>query len=246
MRMALERVDQNAARQVRWRMAALRLDVKLLRLRLILKRYNSNQPRLPADGPDGGQWTSGGGQGSADTDRTQVAQNDTQRRYSIDLAEEEARGGHAIDRHVGKSDEELLAVVTQQRYSLPGVTIGRKRHGSFASREAADYVNRTLERNRATVDAVASGSEPEAFIKERFGHETGREAFMPEDGSAPYVRKTYGIGVLVYHERRSPRGCRVHTAYPRNDQVVHADSKRIQQTMRAFLSGHRLGCLERV
>jgi hypothetical protein len=46
------------------------------RLQYALK-YNPNweqQPRVPAGGPDGGQWTDGGG--SSDAAGTQVAQNE--------------------------------------------------------------------------------------------------------------------------------------------------------------------------
>lgn len=96
-------------------------------------------------------------------------------------------------------------------------TAGEKRSGSFASEETAnDLVNRTLERNRDEVDAVATGRQDDAFLKERFGFRTGREA-RASDKDAPYVRDTYGVGVLIVRDARSTRGYRVHTAYPRND-----------------------------
>jgi hypothetical protein len=35
------------------------IGVQLLRLRLALRRYDPNQPRVPAGNADGGQWTNG-------------------------------------------------------------------------------------------------------------------------------------------------------------------------------------------
>ncbi|MDB5650498.1 MAG: hypothetical protein JWL62_2018 [Hyphomicrobiales bacterium] len=44
-------------------LTSLSLDVKLLRLAHLFKAYNPDQPRVPAGNPDGGVWTSGGGDG---------------------------------------------------------------------------------------------------------------------------------------------------------------------------------------
>lgn len=69
------------------------------------RKFNPDQPRVPAGNPDGGQWTDGGG-GINDprvlSDATpdgirpyeQYAQNLDKR--PVDLREEEARGGHAL------------------------------------------------------------------------------------------------------------------------------------------------------
>jgi len=51
-------------------LAALKAEIKFQRLRRALKAYNPDQPRVPAGNPDGGQWTSDGGQG----DRIRIAQ----------------------------------------------------------------------------------------------------------------------------------------------------------------------------
>ncbi|WP_280525309.1 RNase A-like domain-containing protein [Methylobacterium oxalidis] len=119
--------------------------------------------------------------------------------------------------HVAKSDEEMLARVRREKWSMPFVTVGRRRAGSFPSRETAnDLVNRTLERNTSLVDAVAEGRQDSAFLKARFGHRTGRKAYNPSDAS-PYIRATYGVGAYIIHDAQSSRGCRVQTAYPRND-----------------------------
>jgi hypothetical protein len=62
-----------------------------------------------------------------------VAADDTDRRYSVNLQEEEARGGHTLRDHVGKSDEELLATLKQRRYDSPSASVIGKREGSFVS-----------------------------------------------------------------------------------------------------------------
>ncbi len=41
--------------------AATRVEVPLLRLQLAWKRYDPNQPRVPAGSPESGQWTDGTG-----------------------------------------------------------------------------------------------------------------------------------------------------------------------------------------
>ena len=189
---------------------------------------------MPAGNPDGGQWTSGGGDG-AGRDGGQVlsdetpdgiipgaryAQNTTQRPYSVVLADEEApKGiGHTIRDHVGKSDDELLEALQRRRFDTPGVSFIGKRQGSFTSLEAAnDFVNRTLERNRSTVDLVATGKLDEEFITARFGYVTGREAFRPSPDADPYMRNTYSVGVFIRHDPGANRGYRVFSAYPRND-----------------------------
>jgi hypothetical protein len=147
-----------------------------------------------------------------------IAADDSDRRYSVNLREEEVRG-HTLDEHSGKSDLELEAEFKRRGYDTPYVSFVPRRLGSFASDESAnDLVNRTLERNKATVDMVASGELKEAFITSRFGFITGREIFRPDPTERYYYfRPTYGVGVDIRHDPGSSRGYRVHTAYPRND-----------------------------
>lgn len=210
-------------------LASVRMQLALLKLQRALRRkYDPNQPRVPAGNPDGGQWTSeGGGQGTdgdgavdvdvtGSTGRTRVTED---RPYSVDLKEEEARGGHTIRKHVGKTDEEMLARAKARTLAGPGLSAHSYRHGSFRTLEDAnDLTSRTLEQNREVVDEVASGARASAFVRTRFGFPTGREAIrLREPNSAPYMRTTYGVGVNIYHDRRSPRGYSVYTAYPRNE-----------------------------
>ncbi len=121
--------------EVRSSLAYIRLLCADLRLHLAFKAgFNPDQPR-----DDHGRWTDAGG-------GAQIAQAEGTRRYTVVLPEEEARGGHAIRAHVGKSDAELLATLRVMRIDTPFVTIAAPAQGSFASLESAnDFVNRVLE-----------------------------------------------------------------------------------------------------
>ncbi|WP_283214994.1 RNase A-like domain-containing protein [Methylobacterium trifolii] len=119
--------------------------------------------------------------------------------------------------HVGKTDDEMRQRVQENMYRTRFFTIGFRRSGSFPSMESAnDLTNRTLEQNRDIVDQVASGTRDAAFVERRFGYATGREAYSTEDGVL-YMRNTYGVGVRILHDPRSPRGYRVYTSDPRKD-----------------------------
>ncbi len=63
---------------------------------------------------------------------------------------------------------------------------------------------------------TSHASSDEAFLKERFGYRTGREAFRSNIDSEPYLRGTYEVGVLIRHDPGLARGYRVHTGYPMN------------------------------
>lgn len=59
-----------------WRVAAVGLQLKLAKLRLVIERkYDPNQPRVPAGNPDGGRWTDAGSAASGSDGRFVVAQN---------------------------------------------------------------------------------------------------------------------------------------------------------------------------
>ena len=206
--------------RVRWHIAALRVRTALTRSRLALRAFNPAQPRVPAGNPDGGQWTDGQNGGAhAQRDDGQVLRvsDEGGRRYTVVLAEEEARGGHTLREHVGKADEQMLERVRASRRRFPFVTFGLRRDGSFESIESANnLVNRTLESNYSEVNLVADGKKPSAFLKARFGYKTGREAYTA-GRLEPYLRTTYGVGVFILHDPDSIRGYRIYTAYPRND-----------------------------
>ncbi|MGN6311124.1 MAG: hypothetical protein ACTHNN_16415 [Xanthobacteraceae bacterium] len=75
------------------------------------RKFNPNQPRVPAGNHDGGQWTDGGGSaggpdgwqwpdgdGSAGIELVQYRSEG----LPVDLLEERDLGGHTIERHVGR------------------------------------------------------------------------------------------------------------------------------------------------
>ncbi len=201
-----------------------------------IQKYNPDEPRVPKGSSDGGQWTSEGGSGSlpdsvarpvADEHPSSghgpqyaaVTGNDW-RNVPVNLAEEEAPNGpgHAIRKHVGKSEAELLGQFEQDnRYGLFYDQI-RKREGSFDSIENAnDLVNQTLRAKSEEVDRVASGQAADDFIYYRFGFVTGYEVYRTDPNYPRFeTRETYGVGVYIVHDPRSPRGFRVITAYPMN------------------------------
>lgn len=106
----------------------------------------------------------------------------------------------------------MLARGRREKLSMPFVTVGRQRAGSFPSRETAnDLVNRTLERNTSLVDAVAEGRQDSAFLKARFGHRTGREAYNPRMHLLISARRT-ALASTSYtmHNIRVVTACKLH------------------------------------
>src|SRR5215208_4612234 len=211
----------------RYALIRAQLELRSRRLSLLLRRFNPSQPRVPAGSRDGGQWTSEGGGGAVSSDDATLvpvgSRNEERSPLKIDLLEEEARGGHAIREHVGRTDAELIGRLEREyaRLQFFGLTLaetGRRRVGSFPSlSEANEWANKAIEANRGIVDEVASGRMTNAFITHRFGFVTGREAIVTPIERSIRVRRTYGIGVVIDHDRRTPRGFSVRTAYPRNE-----------------------------
>jgi hypothetical protein len=152
-----------------------------------------------------------------------AAADESGQRYSVNLEEEDARGGHAKSKHVGKTDSELIDVmnadyVRRQSGNLE-ITEFRREEGSFTSLEQANHlVNRVLEMNKDKVDGVAAGQKRETTLQERFEFVTGKEAFRPNGDSEPYIRDTNSVRVVIRPDKSSWRGYRVHTAYPVKDR----------------------------
>lgn len=195
------------------------MDAACLRVRLALKAgFDPNQPRMPAGNPDGGQWTRIGGDGSVAAETIPIGSSTRRRGYPIDLLEEEQNGGHTIAAHVGKSAQHLLARVRAGRAFFGFATVALRRDGSFPSLEAANkLVNATIAQNQSVVELVASGILDEEFITATFPSRTGIEAYRPGERASPYLRDTYGVGVVIVHDPNASNGFRVITAYPRND-----------------------------
>jgi hypothetical protein len=226
---------------LRRELASIRLDYELRRFQ---RKYSPNQPRVPAGSHEGGQWTSGGGRNGVSSGRTRLADAGNranqptqavmsdatpdpivpgaqyaQGRYPVDLREEQQLGGHAIEGHVGKSPEFLLArarreaLATENRGDLfEGVRIG-----SFSSLEAANkLVNATLAQNPLKVERITSGLSAKEELEGRFDSITGYEAYARTERSQPYIRDTNGVLVLIVPDGRTSKGYRVDTAFPVN------------------------------
>ncbi|MFC6740395.1 RNase A-like domain-containing protein [Methylobacterium tardum] len=202
--------------RMQWQLVALSVEVKLLRLGLVLYAYNPGQPRVPAGQPDGGQWTNEGGIGevAVGNDAHFILVGSDDQKYRVDLKAEEGRGGHTLGKHVGKSDDELFERLRKSQSRSWIVDGGMKRDGSFDSIESAnDLVNQTLKSNKEAVDRVASGLDDRKFITRSFDYKTGREAYSTDDGVV-YMRNTRSVGIESRHDPTSPRGFRIRTAYP--------------------------------
>jgi len=197
---------------LRAKLAGLRLLAAAIRLQHLLRKANFNPGQLR---DEIGRWTSEGGSGRPDP-----TQGTGRSGYRVDLLEEQQRGGHPIERHVGKSETTLLAGVlrTQAELLAAGADNTSVRGGSFSSLEAANkLVNSTLAQHQARVEDVARGRKASDFLSATFGSPTGSEAFAKTLRSGPYIRPTYGVGVFIRHDPGAKNGFTVITAYPLND-----------------------------
>jgi Bacterial CdiA-CT RNAse A domain len=186
---------------------------------------------VPPGSPEGGQWTSGGAggggaeqgsdtePGSTEEGRSASEGIDPAQSYTVDLEEEERRGGHAISQHVAISEDALTTRVLASGRQITARCdwfTGRA-EGSFTSlNSATDLVNATLATNREAVDAVAGGEVHAAFIEARFVSRTGYEAYLPDPNSSPYIRDTNVVSVYIRQDSGSPNGFRIQSAFPRN------------------------------
>ncbi len=172
---------------------------------LELHLFNPNQPRVPAGRPDGGQWTDGyeGVIPVADNDRP---------------GEDRYLNPHIMDRHVGKTDAELIERMERDTFRGLFKTYYLDRNGSFTSEEnARDLIKRTIDTNPEAVTRVSSGLSPSELLTYRFGFETGREAYRePPDSEIIRMRPTYVVGVRIMHDPKSELGYSIITAFPRN------------------------------
>lgn len=150
-------------------------------------------------------------------DGAQLAQDDSQPNSRIDLSEEEQYGGHGISEHVGQSEVYLKSRVRDEAARIldRGDDFRGLSVGSFTSLQSANrLVNSTVSQNQDRVDAVARGEQSTAFVRSRFGSPTGYEAYLPRANAEPYMRDTFGVGVVVLRDARATRGWRIQSAYP--------------------------------
>jgi|GEM_PF-457239 len=178
-------------------------------------------PDQARDAQDPGGETANDSDGDAQSNTPTIipVQSDGSGRYFVDLVQEELKGGHSLEKHVGKSDNYLLYRVNTEVQTIGFVTVGLKVAGSFSSLQSANsLVNSTLSQNSVIVDAVAKGefgNKPKA-IEAYFNAPTGRQALRASDTSQAYMRDTYGVLVVLVYDPNLTNGFFVRTAYPIN------------------------------
>lgn len=174
--------------------------------------FHADQPRVPRGSPDGGQWTLVGKRPWP-----------LRLRQPVDLVKEEARGGHAIEKHVGKSEQALRERLVNGFAHVGNIQAGDRAVGTFNNlQEATYYVNQTIERNLETVDLVRSGKARQAIIFAYFSKPVGFQIFISKIGYdwtlEPYFqtekRLVNGLLVKIVRDSGNNNGFRVVTAYP--------------------------------
>ena len=218
----LARNDLIELRAIRRELIGIEIDLRFMQLTQVLRKFNPDQPRVPAGNPDGGQWTSDGAGAGTETDKPQdddeaqiLLVNDRAGRFRNDLLIHEMRtDAHTIKEHVGKSEEYMLRRV-QGFQADPDVS--RFTSGSFSSLESANrLVNSVMDTHSDVVNEVAAGIRPGAALAVEFDSVTGREAFAATRNATPYMRETYSVRVVIKHDPASPFGYWIHTAFPSN------------------------------
>lgn len=116
----------------------------------------------------------------------------------------EALGGHTIERHVARTDEELLARLESQ----PNISAS----SSFPDQATAEAaISEALSRNADDVDAFVGGTGPSVLVlQEPLGTTTGRSVAR---GSTE-VQDVTGVRVVLRRDPSSPTGYRIQTAFP--------------------------------
>lgn len=198
----------------------------------LVRKYRPDQPRVPKGTPDiGGEWTIDPGsarQRRLAAERVRVAQaGGSIDLYSVNLLAEEFKGppgnqGHSVERHVGKSGEELVALLADTRRVVAQTPTeltyrAKKAWGSFPTiSEANELVSQALLANQTQVDRVRAGLSNQEVIRYDFGYPTGIEAYWVSVDPPPATRPTFSVTVVIRPDPYSLRGYRVHTAFPMN------------------------------
>jgi hypothetical protein len=111
----------------------------------------------------------------------------------------------------------LKARIAASQFRGLFVEFGMDRNGSFASADSArEWIAQTIKNNSGEVAKVASGEKDEAFITWEYNRETGREAYTLPPDPEIRMRMTSNVGVAIVHDKNSPAGYRIVSAYPRN------------------------------
>ncbi len=135
--------------------------------------------------------------------------------YPINLMDEKVKGGHTIEDHVGKSDEQLVTGILQEKREGLFFIHFQQFDGSFTNLESATkLVNTTISRNSGDVINFMGSKEDRIALTSMFGSVTGREVYMKTPRSEPHVRETYNVKVILKKDKNN--GFFVLTAFPTN------------------------------
>jgi hypothetical protein len=113
------------------------------------------------------------------------------------------RGGHTLERHVGKSDEDLLARLHEETRRGLASTFPDQRTAESA-------INTLLERNRSQLNEWLSSGAGSLRLQDHLGHVVGRTA-----DRAGNVFDVTGVRAMLLRDSSMPEGYRILTAYPR-------------------------------
>ncbi|MDQ0697210.1 MULTISPECIES: RNase A-like domain-containing protein [unclassified Streptomyces] len=146
----------------------------------------------------------------------QLPESQFPHKYSVDLAAMEGVGGaHALDKHAGKTDEQLLQRLRDEQkqsgdYGIPGAS-------TYADVESAQrYTQYCLRDNTAEIDEWLNGAPPSPTKEIETKSipvqgpllgdaATGRGTIVGDDGKPSEVRDTKGVAIrLLYKPDLNP------------------------------------------
>jgi hypothetical protein len=121
------------------------------------------------------------------------------------LEEQERRGGHTLTLHVGRTDQQLLERLNQDRRL--------REESSFADLAAAETaIASTLQKNRGAIESWAAKAKPRQRHAWHGKAETilGRGAYRPT--GAAHIADRSGLTAVIM--KTADGGCTLFTAYP--------------------------------
>jgi hypothetical protein len=138
--------------------------------------------------------------------------------YPVDLLQERALGGHAIETHLRSRESVVNDVRGTIDYARRnGDPTDDVRQSSFTSLEAANkLVNATISEHPEQVNRVVNGLSSRETLHSEFSAPTGFEAYARNERSAVVLSDTYAVRVVIVPDGRVAKGFRVDTAFPTN------------------------------
>lgn len=182
--------------------------IEFFKFQLFLK-YNPSQARVPAGQTGGGQWMNGSG--ASFTPVSEKLQK------PVSLLAEEAKGGHTLARHVGKSDAYLTDRVKNDKVKIGMFEYQGAAKSTYPDQATAEkYVNRVLDDpyNAKRIADVARGKNKFDALENMFENFTGRQAYRNNADGFINFHNVKGALVAIVHDKNSERGYRILTSYP--------------------------------